>query len=109
MKDVFRFAENHDKCTFGLGYKLKLQRISDNHVLSHPPQANEAANLASAGRVIIEDLSWYVPHFTLSVKNQKLLFRHIESKTPTELTSIKRSSHMKDVATENKRTFELDV
>ena len=109
MKDVFCFAENRDDCTFGLGYKLTLQRNSDNHVLSHPPQANDAANLASAGRVFIEDLSWYVPHFTLSVKNQKILLRHIESKTPTELTSIKRSSHKKDVATENKWTFELDV
>ena len=109
MKHIFGFAENHDNCSFGLGYKLTLQRYNDIHVSSHPPQANDSANLALAGGIDIEGPSWYVPLFTPSVKNQKLMLRHIESKTPTELTSIKRSSQMKDVATENKWTFELDV
>ena len=109
MKDIFCFAENRDNCTFGLGYKLTLQRNSDNHVSSHPPQANDAANLALAGKVNIEDLSWYVPQYTPSVKNQKLMLRHIESKIPTELTYSKRSSYMKNVTTENIWNFELGV
>ena len=109
MKQIFGFADNHDNCTFGVGYKLTLQRYNDNHVSSHPPQANDAANLALAGGVDIEGLSWYVPLFTPSVKNQKLMLRHIESKTPTELTYIKRSSYMKDVTTEKIWTVELSV
>ena len=34
---------------------------------------------------------------------------HIVSKAPTDLSYIKRSSHMKYVTTENIRTFELGV
>ena len=49
-KDVFGFAEHQDNCTCGLGYKLPLQRISDNHVLSHWAGANDAAFFLSAGR-----------------------------------------------------------
>ena len=109
LADIFGFAEHHDNCTYGLGYKLTLQRNSDNHVLSHPAQANDAANLALAGRVIIDDISWYVPHYTPSISNRKLLLSNINSKTPTELTYIKRSSFMKDVTTENNWTFELGV
>ena len=109
LKDVLGFVEHHDNCTFGLGYKLTLQRNSDNHVLSHPPQVDDEGNLALAGRVIIDDISWYVPHYTPSVKNQNSTLRNIESKTSTELTYIKRSSYVKDVTTENNWTFELFV
>ena len=105
----FGFAENHDNCSYGLGYKLTLQRTSDNHILSHPSQAKAAANLALPGTVIIDDISWYVPHYALSISNQKLLLSNIASKTPTELTYIKRSFCMKDVTTENNWTFELGV
>ena len=109
LKDVFGFAEHQDSCTYGLAYKLTLQRNSDNHVLSHPAQANAAANLALAGRVIIDDISLYVPQYTPSISNQKLMLSHIVSKAPTELTYIKRSTYMKDVTTENNWTFELGV
>ena len=86
LKDVFGFAEHHDNCTYGLGYKLTLQRIGDNHVLSHPPQANDAANVALAERVLIDDISWYDPHYSPIISNQKLMLSIIASKTPTELT-----------------------
>ena len=108
-KDVFGFAEHHDNFTYGLGYKLTLQRNSDNHVLSHPAQANDAANLVLAGRVNIDDISWHVPHFTPSISNRKLMLSIVASKTPTELTCIKRSSYMKDVTTEKNWIFELGV
>ena len=68
-----------------MGYKLTLQRNSDNHVLGHRAGTN-AENLAIAGRVNIEDLSWYDPHYTLSISSQKLMLGHIVSKAPTELS-----------------------
>ena len=109
LKVVFGFAEHHDNCTYGLGYKLTLKRNSDNHVLSHLAQANDAANVVSAGRVIIDDIFWYVPLYTPSISNEKLMLNDIASKTPTELTSIKRSTYMKDVTNENNCIFELGV
>ena len=110
LKDVFVLAEDQDNCTYGVGYELTSQINSDNHVLSHPvQQANDAANLLLAGRVIIEDLSWYDPHYTPNISNQKLMLGHIVSKAPTELSSSKRSSYIKDVTTENNCTFEPGV
>ena len=109
LKDVFGFAEHQDNCTYGLGYNLTLQRNSDNHVLSHRAAATNANNLALTGRIIIEDLSWYVPHYTPSVSNQKLMLGHIVSKAATELSYFKRSSCMNDVTTENNWTCELGV
>ena len=107
LKDNFGFAEHQDNCTCGLGYKLTLQKNNDNHELSYPAQANDAINLALAGRVIIKDLSWYVVHYTRSISNQKFLWDYITSKDPTELAYIKRSSYMKDVTTENNWVFDL--
>ena len=85
LKDIFGFAEHEDNCTYGLGYKLTLQRNSDHHVVKHPAQVNDAANLALAGRDIIDDINWYVPHYTPSISNQKLLMELVLSKSPTEL------------------------
>ena len=92
-----------------MGYKLTFQINSDNHVISHPAGANDAANLALAGRVILDDISLYVPHYTPNVSNQYLLMRHIVSIAATELSYSKRLSYMKDVTTENNWTFELAV
>ena len=89
LKEVFGFAERHDNCTYGLCYKLKLERDSENHVLSFLAQASDAAIFVSAGRVIIDNISWNVPHYTPSISNQKLMLSNIASKTPTDLTYIK--------------------
>ena len=81
----------------------------DNHVLSHLAGAIDAANLAMADGVNIEDLSWYVPHYTPNISNQTLMLGHIVSKISKELSYIKRSSPMKVVTTENNWTLELSV
>ena len=73
LKDVFEFAEHEDNSTYGLDYKLTLQGNSDNHVLGHPAHAKDEANPALAGRDIVDDISWYVPHYTPSITNQKLM------------------------------------
>ena len=92
-----------------MGYILTLQGHKDNHVLTHPAKANDAANLALAGRVIIDNIILYIPHYTPSISNQKLTLGQIISETPTELSFIKRSFYMKDVTIENIWTFELGV
>ena len=84
LKDVFVFAEHQDNCTYGLGHKVTLQRRSDIHVLSCPAQGNDAANLALAGRDIIDDISLYIPQYIPSLSNPKLILWHIVSKTTTE-------------------------
>ena len=63
LKDIFGFAEYQDKGTYGLGYKLTLTRNTDNAVLNK----DNAINL---GRIKINGIEWYVPHYTPPYNNK---------------------------------------
>ena len=99
LKDVFRFAEHQEKATYGLGYKLTLTRNSDNAVL----KKGDASNL---GKVKINAIEWYVPHYTASMSQQAVLSNQIVNRIPTELQYIERSVFMKEVNTQNLWNFE---
>ena len=94
LKNVFGFAEHQEKATYGLGYKLTLTRNSDNAVLNK----GDATNL---GKVKINGIEWYVPHYTSSMSQQALLSNQVVDKIPTELQYIERSVFMKQVNTQN--------
>ena len=100
LKGIIGFTEHQDKCTYGLGYTTTLQKNKDNHVLNHLAGANDAANLALPGRVIIHDKSLRVPYHTPNISNQKPMLGRIVSRAATERSYIKRLLYMKDVTTE---------
>ena len=79
----------NNKTTKG-NYHVRIY-LEDVCVLSQL-NGTDAENLALAGRVIINDLSWYIYHYTPSISKQKLMLEHIISKSATELSYIKRSS-----------------
>ena len=58
LKDIFGFAQQQEKGTFGLGYKLTLTRNTDNAVLNK-------GNAINNGK--IQAIDWYVPHYTPSI------------------------------------------
>ena len=100
LKDVFGFAEYQEKGTHGLGYKLTLTRNTDNAVLNK-------ANAINLGKIKINALEWYVPHYTPSIQQQSILSKQILKKTPTQIQYPERSVFMKEVNTQNVWTFEL--
>ena len=100
LKDIFGFAENQEKGTYGLGYKLTLTRNTDNAVLN---KDNAVVN----GRVKINSLDWYVPHYSPNLEEYNKLMTQIKENTPTQLNYIERSVFMKEVNTQNLWTFEL--
>ena len=100
LKDVFGFAECQEKGTYGLGYKLTLTRNTDNAVLNK-------ANAINNGKIKINAIEWYVPHYTPSVQQQSILSKQILNKTPTQIQYPERSVFMKEVNTQNVWTFEL--
>ena len=100
LKDVFGFAEYQEKGTYGLGYNLTLTRNTDNAVLNK-------ANAINNGKVKINAIEWYVPHYTPSVQQQSILSKQILNKTPTQIQYPERSVFMKEVSTQNFWTFEL--
>ena len=100
LKDVFGFAEYQEKGTYGLGYKLTLTGNTDNSVLNK-------ANGINNGKIKINVLEWYVPHYTPSIQQQSILSKQILNKTPTQIQYPERSVFMKEVNTQNFWTFEL--
>ena len=100
LKDIFGFAEYQEKGTYGLGYKLTLTRNTDNAVLN---KDNAVAN----GRVKINSLDWFLPHYSPNLEEYNKLMNQIKKNTPTLLHYIERSVFMKEVNTQNLWTFEL--
>ena len=100
LKDVFGFVEYQEKATYGLGYKLTLTRNSDNAVLNKD-------NAINIGKIKINAIEWYVPHYTPSIQQQSILSKQILNKTPTQIQYPERSVFMKEVITQNFWTFEL--
>ena len=81
LKDIFGFAEHQEKSTYGLDYKLSLTRNRDNAVLNKGHAIDNA-------KVRINSIDWFVPHYTPSVSQQKILMNQIVKKMATELQSI---------------------
>ena len=100
LKDIFGFAEHQEKGTYGLEYKLTLTRNTDNAVLN---KDNAVAN----GRVKINSLDWYVPHYSPNLEEYNKLMNQIKKNSPTLLHYPERSVFMKEVNTQNLWSFEL--
>ena len=100
LKDIFAYVEHQEKGTYGLGYKLTLTRNTDNAVLN---KDNAVAN----GRVKINSLDWYVPHYSPNLEEYNKLMTQIKKNSPILLHYSERSVFMKEVNTQNLWTFEL--
>ena len=90
LKDIFGFAEHHEKSTNSLGYKITKTRKSDTAVLNKD-------NATNIGKSKIIAIDWFVRYYTPSVSQQAILSKKIISKTPTELQIVQRSVFMKEV------------
>ena len=99
LKDLFGFAD-HENITYGLGYTLILKRDNNNDVVFR-------TNGVNAAKVVVNDISWYIPHYVPSLENQQLVMDQIPNKDPTELFYTERTVIRKDVNTNNNWTFEL--
>ena len=94
LEDVFGFAENQEKATFGLGYKLPLTKNSDNSALKND-------NTTNNGKIKINSIEWYVPHCTPSIPQKTISSKQILSKLPTEIQCVERSVFIKEVNFQN--------
>ena len=99
LKDLFGFADQ-GKITYGLGYTLTLKRNSSNDVIIRGAGVD-------AAKVVVKDISWYIPNYVPSLENQQLVLNQILNKDPTELYYTERTVFRKDVNTNNNWTFEL--
>ena len=83
-----------------MGYKVTLTRNTDNAVLNK-------SNAINNGKIKFKAIEWYVPHYTPSMQQQSILSKQYLNKTPTQIQYPERSVLLKEVNTQNFRTFEL--
>ena len=83
-----------------MGYILTLTRNNDSIVLKRNNAINDA-------RIKINNIHWYIPHYTPSIEQQAILFKQIQSKTPTQLQYLERSTFMKELRAQNLWNFKM--
>ena len=81
-------------------YNITLTGNSDNAVLNK-------GNAIEMGKSKINAFEWYVPHYTPTPDQQRVLMKHVVDKTPTDLQYPEKSIFMKKVNTQNFWTVEL--
>ena len=81
LKNVFGFAEQHEKATFGLGFKLILTANKDDAVLNKAPEFYDA-------RIKNDNIQWFVLLYTPSIPQPSILSKQNFSRTPTLLRCI---------------------
>ena len=64
-------------------------------------------NAINKARIKTNSIDWYVPHYTSSLTQEKVLMCQIVVKKPTEFRYVERSVSMKEVNTQNLCSFEL--
>ena len=94
LKDFFGFAEHQEKGTYGLGNKLTFTKNSDNAVLNKGNAFNNA-------NIKINSIDLYLPTYTPSLAQEKILMDPIVKKMHTELRYIEKFVFMKEVNTQN--------
>ena len=100
LKNVFGFAKNQEKATFGFGFELTLTGNNDDTALQ------KAVDIADA-RIVIDHIHWHIPHCKSSIQQQGILSKRVFSKTPTKHRYVERSVFMKEVKNQNLRNSEL--
>ena len=100
LKDIFGFAQDQEKTTYCLGYKLTLTRNAYKAVI-------DKANGVADARIKIDHIHWYAPHYIPSMAQQGIMSEQIINNKPTQLRYLERSVFMNEVNNQNIWNFEL--
>ena len=79
LKHIFGFCGDYDKIVYGLKHNLTLTRNNDNDAIYR--NNNDTAGVAMVdGRVILTEISWFMPHVTPADQYKMELYKIIERK-----------------------------
>ena len=73
LKHIFGFCEDYDKILYGMKQTLILTRNNDNDAIFR-------VNAAAKGKIMLDKISWYVPHVMPADKDKLELYKIIERK-----------------------------
>ena len=79
LKHIFGFCEDYDKIVYGLKHNLTLTRNNNNDAI-YRNNNNTAGAAMVDGRVILTEISWFMPHVTPADQYKMELYKIIERK-----------------------------
>ena len=79
LKHIFGFCGDYDKVVYGLKHNLTLTRNDDNDAIFRGAN-NAAGNPLVDGKIVLNKISWFMPHVTPADKYKLELYKIIERK-----------------------------
>ena len=79
LKHIFGFCEDYDKIVYGLKHTLTLTRNDNNDAIYRGANAAAGGALVD-GKVVLNKISWFMPHVTPADKDKMELYKIIERK-----------------------------
>ena len=73
LKHIFGFCEDYDKIVYGMKHTLTLVRKSNDDAIFRD-------NAMAVGKIVLDKVSWFMPHVTPSDTEKYQLYKMIESK-----------------------------
>ena len=107
LKDIFGFCAHQSKITYGLGFNVSLKRRSSDYAIFRT-KADGAAG-ADVSRLIIRNISLYVPFYTLSLDNDAAITSYLTGDSRTSMSFIERSMNSLAITQNNEWTHTLGV
>ena len=81
LKHIFGFCEDYDKIVYGLKHNLTLTRNNDNDAIYKSGAVDGGGNDTYAdGRVLLEKITWFMPHVMPADEDKMKLYKIIERK-----------------------------
>ena len=75
LSHIFGFCEDYDKVVYGMKHMLTLVRTSDDDAIFRAVHTS-----AAAGKVVLDNVSWYMPRVFPSDSQKLMLYKIIENK-----------------------------
>ena len=81
LKHIFGFCEDYDKVVYGLKHNLTLTRNNDNDAIYvRLTRDGAGGDTTPYGKVLLEKITWFMPHVTPADKDKMELYKIIERK-----------------------------
>ena len=81
LKHIFGFCEDYDKVVYGLKHNLTLTRNNDNDAIYvRLTQDGVGNDTTPYGKVLLRQITWFMPHVTPADKDKMELYKIIERK-----------------------------
>ena len=80
LKHIFGFCEDYDKILYGLKHNLTLTRNNDNDAIYKSGAQNAGQDTYADGRVLLDKITWFMPHVMPADEDKMKLYKIIERK-----------------------------